>query len=162
MEEIVFEPLKSTFLSTTNISGIVVLLAILGMFYFFKTKSIGKHYRNIFSMLSFFAGIMALGTVFFSYFHGERIGNVKIESNQLKTAYGAINYHDIKEVLMKKENKNKSMMAPVLGGEYTNSIVIVSKENQYYYFSEENYPVEEMMEPIRMAWKNANKKGASQ
>ncbi len=161
MEEVIFEPLKSSFLSTTNISIITVLFAFLIMLFLNKTKSIGTHYRNILSLLTFFAGIMAFGTVFFSYFHGERIGTIKIESDHLETAYGSINYKEIKQVLMKKENKSKSMLAPALGGEYTNSMVIISKENHYYYFSEENYPVQKMIIPIREAWQNANKKGAT-
>lgn len=160
MEEVIFEPLKSSILSTTNISLLIVLFAVLFMLFLNKSKTINKHYRNILSMLTFFAGIMSLGTVFFSYFHGERIGPVEIKSEHLITAYGAINYNDIKKVLLKKENKNKSMLAPALGGEYTSSMVIISKKNQYYYFSEENYPVQNMMKPIRTAWQNANKKGA--
>jgi len=162
MEEIIFEPLKSSFFSTTNISIAIVLISLIGMFYLLRTKSIGKHYRNIFSLLTFFAGMMSFGSAFFSYFHGERIGTVKIESNHLKTAYGDLNYGDIKQVLMKKENKSKSMLAPALGGEYTNSLVVISNKNQYYYFSEENYPVKEMINPIREAWSAANKKGVSE
>lgn len=161
MEQIIFEPLKNPVFSTTNLSILFVIASGLATFYIYKSKAIGKHYRSILSMLSFFACIMALGTVFFSWFHGERIGTIKIDKEQLQTAYGNLNFNEIKEVLIKKENKSNSMLVPSLASEKTSSMVIISKENDYYFFSEDNYPVFEMIGPIRKAWQASNKKGSS-
>ncbi len=156
----IFEPLVSPLFSTTSLSILTFLLSLAGMIFFFKTKKVSKHYRNIFSLLLFFAGMMSMGSALFGWFYGERIGQVKVEENQFETAYGAIPFSSIKNILLKKESLSNSLMTPSVTTDYHNRLIIISNSNQFYFFSEENYPIKKMISPMRKAWQTATKKGA--
>ena len=157
----IFEPLVSPFFSTTSLSVISFLFSLVGMIFFLSTKKVSKHYRNIFSLLLFFAGMMALGSALFGWFYGERIGRVEIQENEFDSPYGAILFSEIKNILVKKESLTNSLMTPSVTTNYHNKLIIITKSNQYYFFSEENYPIKTMIEPMRSAWEKATKKGAS-
>ena len=162
MEPIIFEPINSSFWSTTFLSLLTFLIAAIGIYFFTITKKVTKHYRNIFSLLCFFAAMMALGSAIFSWFHGERIGQIKITEKEVQTAYGVLPFSNIKEVLIKKENKSASLLVPTVTGEYDNYLILITKENDYLYFSEVNYPIKEIISPLRKRWMAYNKKGSSE
>ena len=158
----IFEPLVSPLFSTTSLSILTFLFSLVGMIFFFKTKKVSKHYRNIFSLLLFFAGMMSMGSALFGWFYGERIGQVKVEENRFETAYGAVPFSDVKNILVKKENLSNSLMTPSVSSNYHNRLIIISNSGRFYFFSEENYPINKMIGPMRQAWQTATKKGASE
>ena len=156
-----FEPLISPIFGSTALSFLVFIATLIGVIYFLTTKKVSKHYRNILSLLLFFACMMSLGSAFFGYFFGERIGTVHIGNSSFETPYGAIAYEDISNIVIKKESKNKSMLTPSVGTDYENRLLIISKTIEYYFFSAMNYPINKMIGPMRDAWEKATKKGTS-
>lgn len=153
-----FEPLTSPLFSSTVLSLVTFIVSLAGVIFLLSTKKVSKHYRNILSLLLFFACMMSLGSALFGYFFGERIGNVQISESSFDTPYGNLPFNDISNILIKKENINESLLTPSVGNNYTSRLLIVSKSNQYYFFSAENYPVNKMISPMRKAWEEGTKK----
>ncbi len=152
-----FEPLRSFFWSTTSLSVLVVLVGIALMVYLTKTKTIDKNYRNIFSMLAFFAVMMAAGSAIFSWFFGERIGPVKIVDSGIESAYGLTSFEEIKNIVISID-KGKSTLVPQVGTDGDKQLLVLLNSGNRLIFSKANYPIEQMVSPMRSAWQNATKK----
>lgn len=157
---IVFESLTSPIFGANGLSFIFALLSIAGIVFFTINRSIQVTYRNLGSLLCFFGFMMSAGSAWFGYVFGERIGNVEVYENRFETAYGTVNYDEVKNIIIKKENRKSTMIQPQLSGDYSERMIILTKELKEYTFSEGNYPIRKMMKPMRTAWEASNKKGS--
>ena len=152
-----FEPLRSFFWSTTSLSVLVVLAGIGLMVFLTKAKTIDKNYRNIFSMLAFFAVMMAAGSAIFSWLFGERIGPVKIVESGIESPYGTTSFEEIKNIVI-SINKDKSTLVPQVGTDGDKQLLVMLNSGKRLIFSKNNYPIQQMVTPMRSAWQNSTKK----
>lgn len=155
---IVFEPLTNPLFGSISLSIIAMLISAAGIVFFTKNRTIERIYRHLFSMLCFFGLTMSFGAAMFGWFFGERVGQVIIHEDRFETAYGELEYDLVKNIVIKKELANNSMIAPQLSGNYVNKILLFTVTGERFTFSESNYPVRKMIKTMRDAWEEKKSK----
>ena len=154
---LVFEPLKNPLFGAVSISVFIMITGALGIVFFTKNRSVHRLYRQLFSLLCFFAFIISMGSAMFTWFFGERIGTVTIHENRFETPYGDFEFEDIKNIVIKKDLATNSILAPKLSGNYVSKILMLTETGERFTFSEGNYPVVKMISPMRKAWEEKKK-----
>jgi len=155
---ITFEPLTNPLLGSISLSIIAILLSIAGIVFFTKNRTIERIYRHLFSMLCFFGLMMSLGAAMFGWFFGERVGQVIVHEDRFETPYGEFDYELVKNIVIKKELANNSIISPQLSGNYLNKILLFTETGERFTFSESNYPVRKMIRPMRDTWEKEKTK----
>lgn len=155
---IIFEPLTNPLFGSISLSIVTVVLSLAGIVFFTKNRTIERIYRHLFSMLCFFGLMMSLGAAMFGWFFGERVGEVVIQKDRFETPYGELEYDMVKDIVIKRELATNSMLSPQLSGNYVNKILLFTETGERFTFSENNYPVREMIKPMRDTWEKVKQK----
>jgi hypothetical protein len=143
----VFEPLSSAF--ATPVTFVVLLTLLLaGVWYYAKKSHAISRYRQLWAMLAFFGLLISLGITAMNWYIGERIGDVAISETAFETPYGEIPFETVKEVVIYLDRKSSPFTGFKPGSE-TRRLLIIEKGGKTYSFSEDNYPIDEMIEPMR-------------
>lgn len=143
----VFEPLTSAFYSPVAFFFLLALL-VTGIWYYAKKSRVISKYRQLWAMLAFFGLLIALGIAALNWYIGERIGKVTITDTAFETPYGTIPFEEVKEVVIYMDRKS----SPFTGFKPTSEtrrLLVIDITGKTYPFSEDNYPIEKMIGPMR-------------
>ncbi|MEZ4951215.1 MAG: hypothetical protein R2879_18190 [Saprospiraceae bacterium] len=149
MEPIIFEPLHSGLLTPVMLAVFTAIGLVLIWYILKKNKKERNNtYQKLWAMLAFFAVLIAGGFYAMNWFMGERVGEVVIKEEGIKTAYGDIPYEDIKDIVIYLDRKSSPFTGFQPGAE-TKRLLIIKNDNTSLSFSEGNYPINEMIGPMR-------------
>ncbi|MCB0663761.1 MAG: hypothetical protein KDC24_13525 [Saprospiraceae bacterium] len=143
----VFEPLTSLASDAIIFYGILIVCIGATWLYVRKSKSLSK-YKQLWAMLAFFGLLIGLGIAGMNFYLGERIGKVTITETAFETAYGTIPFDEVKDVVIYLDRKTSPFTGFKPGSE-TKRLLIITKGGKTYAFSEGNYPIDKMIEPMR-------------
>jgi hypothetical protein len=149
MEPIIFEPLHSGLLTPVMLAVFTAVGLVL-IWYILKKKKTERNntFQQLWAMLAFFGVLIAGGFYGMNWYFGERVGDVVIQENSFKTAYGEIPFSDIKDIVIYLDRKSSPFTGFQPGAE-TKRLLIIKKDYTTFSFSEGNYPIQEMIEPMR-------------
>jgi len=149
-----FEPLKSGldgyFYLAVATTFILLLFTI-----FLQKKEVkyeNRNLRNLGVMMSLFGVFIAISVIIFSWFYNNRIGTVKIYDQQIDTSQKLVNFKDVKRIYL-KETKQSSHISPQIIVDTTMMLVIEEMGGKTHLFTDEFYPIKEMVVKMNEAEK---------
>lgn len=136
--------------------GIVLaILSFAGTYFLLKRPGQGrKHTMSVLmAMLLFFAGLMATATAFFSGWSLRKQGTVDIYADRIVIGQHEVPFSQIKELYLKKDQSGSILQQ---GGETYLFLVIQDRAGKASAVSNQNYPVQEIMENLKATMAAAN------
>lgn len=156
MEEILvrFEPIQDSSGATLWIGLGAGLLGMgLCAWLFLKKEEGASRQRNlILAMLFFFLGMISFGTSFFTYWTQQKTGPVFIYADGIKTSFGKTPFAELKNASITVAG-NKSLINPNQQRNGTRLLLIEQHDGKAHVLSEDNYPIEAILNKLRGAVK---------
>ncbi len=140
---------NSALMTTTLISGLLLVLALGGVYWNSRRKVSyeQRNYRQLWGMLLGFMALLSFVALVFSWLTSQRHGEVSVYSDRLETVEATIPAKKIKRAYIFYDVPN-SRYGTTAGADTTQLLIIeeYGKMNQgrNHVFSEYNYPVEQM------------------
>ena len=125
----------------------IVVLSLIGVYYFYKNKSLDYNRRNIMVMILGFFAAISFGTTVFRLYSKWRLQPIEIYSNYIKTPYGDASLNNILDSYIKLEIKYKPMQAGI-AQDSAHYLFIIERNNKTHVLSEGDYPIIEVLDKL--------------
>jgi len=145
-----FEPITSSLNWTMTISGLISIVSLLLLYYFYtkKVPYSRKKEIQVISLLLSFVIVIGLGSTFFSWLSTKKIKTVEITSKKLATPYGETKLKNIKSAYIHLDAQ-KSAMSPGLLNDTMKLLIIEEFSGKTHALSEENYKIIEIISALK-------------
>lgn len=147
-----YEPVLPNFFQSINAMFLIAIIAFAAAgFMLWKGKSIAYNYRTLLAMLFFFAATIALGNGFFMTMTRGPIADFEVYENGIVNGNGTYAYESLRDAYLYTDEQ-ASLINPQVVQKRLKVLVIELKDGQRLTFTEENYPVEQMLPDIQDAY----------
>lgn len=138
----------------------VFVIGMIGAIWLFRQKpAIGNNiYTGLVGMLIGFIALIALGTGIFGWLAMTKNTTVAIYTDKIELGKKEIPFQELKDAVI-EESKETSWINPNITKKSVQLLFISDRQGKTYAFSEENYPIKEMMTNLKTAftqWENAS------
>lgn len=154
-----YEPLKAA-LGMNFYAAFILLISFLAVsayLYNMKLPYEQRSRRNIVLMMLLFGALLAGGTSLFTWVNSWRISSLHVYDNKITTFKGDLAYDDLKRAYLYADKQSSHLSAQLIL-DTTFLLVIEDKDNKTQVFSEEYYPVKEIVVTINEALNASVKK----
>jgi len=134
-------------------------LAVLGAFgllivaYFLQRKDVkyeNRNLRNLLVMLSLFGTMLCVCVIIFSWFNNQKISTVRVFENGVQYDENTITFNQLKKAYL-HDNKQSSHLSTQIIIDTSYLLVIEEMSGKAHVFSEDHYPIKEMVVVINEA-----------
>lgn len=150
MQSSVFLPLQSGLGFEFWGSLLATLAGIVAVLYFLKkpaNRSTLGRLRPLFSLLGFLVVLIAGSTAFFSAWRYLQLEAIVLDGEQIQSAYGTTLLRDIRTMGLEPD-VTRSLVNPFGSGDTTWLLVLETRDGKAQVFSEQDYPVHEIMKAL--------------
>ena len=145
-----FTPTHTEDKFTLGLSLAICLVSLVGLVFLLRKKNSGEAYRRqmMIAMLVFFAFIISLGISFFSFWSMQKIDNVLVYENSIKTPYGTALFTNIRRAYIEM-NTQQSVVSGGRSGKSVRMLFIEENGGQMHVLSADNYKIDEILTKMR-------------
>lgn len=145
---------------TTLLALLILLIALGGLWWNYRRKvaPAQRNMRQLIGMLLGFVVLIAAATSFFSWLTSERIQPIKVYADRIESNEGTIFAKQIKRIYFEQSIPQAPFKLNALA-DTTLLLVVENVEGgkTAHVFSEENYPIQQMVKDLRPWLLNATK-----
>lgn len=148
-EPLIFEAQRIG-LFTNVLLPLIATLLLIGIAIFINKKEVAYENRNlkkVGEMLSWFGILLLIGITIFSTLNYMRIDDVTLHKNSIQFSGNDIPFNDISRVYLHQDLQSSHISAQIIK-DTTYLLVVQERKGKTHVFSEENYPVKEMVVKI--------------
>lgn len=147
-----YEPVSPGFLQSIGAMFLLALLALAAaVLILWRARSLAYNYRTLLAMLCFFGATIALGNGFFMKITRGPIADFAIYEAGVVNGHGSFSYASFRDAYLYTDEQ-ASLVDPQSIQQRLKVLVIELKDDRRMTFTEQHYPVEQILADIQDAY----------
>ena len=145
----IYEPLQTGF-GMTVIVPLILSLLLAGLAFYLNKKEVSyenRNYKNLGFLFCLFGVMLSFVVAGFSAYNFHRMQAVELLPTQVKVENRLLEFQNIKRVFLHRDFQ-ASHISPQIIRDTTYLLIIEEKNGKSHAFSDENYPIREMVVAI--------------